>query len=69
MIHDEEEEAERRCEECLEILTVAPGSEPTRFCTDCAHEIAERLTDAEAARTDEGTLLADWVRRWSGVAR
>jgi len=54
---EEEEESELRCEECLEILSVPFCSEPTRFCTDCAHEIAERLTDAEAARTS-----AAWMR-------
>ena len=46
---DDEEEADLRCEECSEILTVAQGSEPTRFCHDCAHTIAERLADAGAA--------------------
>jgi len=65
---DEEEEAERLCEECSEILTVAQGSEPTRFCHDCAHEIAERLTDKDAARNAEADKRwAESEQRWAYV--
>ena len=40
---------ECRCEECGGVYLLAGGLEPSRYCNECVHEVAERLEAALAA--------------------